>query len=69
MQLSNPVRWLEIIEKLISFEVTDIAECGPGQILTGINKKITSDANCVSLGTYSSMHAFSQLCKNGHEIV
>ena len=69
MQLSNPVRWLELIEKLISFGVTEIAECGPGQVLTGLNKKITAEANCTSLGIYSNMHKFSQLCKNGHVLI
>ena len=39
-QLCNPVRWSETIQKMAADGITDIVECGPGKILTGLNKRI-----------------------------
>lgn len=39
-QLYMPVRWVEIIQSLIKFNVKTIIECGPGKVLTGLNKRI-----------------------------
>lgn len=40
-QLSHPVRWVEIIQAFEHQGITMIIECGPGKILTGLNKRIT----------------------------
>ena len=46
VQLYEPVRWTETIEKLAREGVTTVVECGPGKVLTGlirrIDKSITS---------------------------
>ncbi|MDH5512771.1 MAG: malonyl CoA-acyl carrier protein transacylase, partial [Gammaproteobacteria bacterium] len=39
-QIESPVRWVETIEKMAAEGVTRIVECGPGKILTGLNKRI-----------------------------
>lgn len=39
-QLSKPVRWVETIQALMKEGVTQIIECGPGKVLTGLNKRI-----------------------------
>jgi len=39
-QLYNPVRWVETIQALSAAGVESIVECGPGKILTGLNKRI-----------------------------
>jgi [acyl-carrier-protein] S-malonyltransferase len=39
-QLYSPVRWVEIIEKFAQYQVTAIIECGPGKVLSGLNKRI-----------------------------
>jgi len=39
-QLYNPVRWVETIEKMVAEGVTSLFECGPGKVLTGLNKRI-----------------------------
>lgn len=41
-QLSSPVRWVETIQKMAQQGLTHIIECGPGKILTGLNKRISS---------------------------
>ncbi len=40
-QLFMPVRWVEIIQFLAHEGVQQVTECGPGKVLTGLNKRIT----------------------------
>lgn len=46
-QLCSPVRWTETIRAFAAAGVTHVAECGPGKVLTGLNKRI--DPNLQSL--------------------
>ena len=39
-QLFKPVRWSETVRTMISQGVNAIVECGPGKVLTGINRRI-----------------------------
>jgi [acyl-carrier-protein] S-malonyltransferase len=39
-QLYHPVRWVDTIEYFVQQGVNTIVECGPGQILTGLLKRI-----------------------------
>ena len=39
-QITAPVRWVEIIEKMAATGVEKLIECGPGKVLTGLNKRI-----------------------------
>ncbi|HTM63329.1 MAG TPA: ACP S-malonyltransferase [Gammaproteobacteria bacterium] len=39
-QLYMPVRWVETIQSFIKMNVNNIIECGPGKVLTGLNKRI-----------------------------
>ncbi len=39
-QLTSPVRWVETIQFLVLNGVEVIYECGPGKVLTGLNKRI-----------------------------
>ena len=44
-QLFMPVRWVEIIKKMSDnavLSIQSIIECGPGKILTGLNKRIVT---------------------------
>jgi [acyl-carrier-protein] S-malonyltransferase len=38
-QLCSPVRWVEIIRFMAAQGVTRVIECGPGGVLTGLNKR------------------------------
>jgi [acyl-carrier-protein] S-malonyltransferase len=39
-QLSSPVRWSDTVRALIASGVEEIIECGPGRVLTGLNRRI-----------------------------
>lgn len=39
-QLYQPVRWVEIIQQMAKHGVSHLVECGPGKVLTGLNKRI-----------------------------
>ncbi|MGH8498004.1 MAG: ACP S-malonyltransferase [Methylococcales bacterium] len=42
-QMYSPVRWVESIKYLYGQGVTKIVECGPGKVLSGLNKRIVRD--------------------------
>ena len=39
-QIESPVRWVETIQKMATDSVSQLIECGPGKVLTGLNKRI-----------------------------
>jgi [acyl-carrier-protein] S-malonyltransferase len=39
-QLYSPVRWAETVRRMVSTGVTHIVECGPGKVLTGLNRRV-----------------------------
>jgi [acyl-carrier-protein] S-malonyltransferase len=39
-QLVKPVRWTQTVQALIAGGVRAIVECGPGRVLTGLNRRI-----------------------------
>ena len=39
-QLYCPVRWTETVQLIVSEGVTELIECGPGKVLTGLAKRI-----------------------------
>jgi [acyl-carrier-protein] S-malonyltransferase len=39
-QLYRPVRWTDTIRTMIERGVTTIVECGPGKVLTSLNRRI-----------------------------
>ena len=48
-QLYKPVRWVESIELMHNKGVTTFVECGPGKVLTGLDKRIAKDAEHFAL--------------------
>lgn len=38
--LSNPVRWTDTLKVLTSGDAAQVIECGPGKVLTGLNRRI-----------------------------
>jgi len=48
-QLSNPVRWVETINNMAAEGVSTVVECGPGKVLTGLNKRINKQVPAAPL--------------------
>ncbi len=56
-QLYSPVRWVETVTKLTADGANIIIECGPGKVLTGLNKRIAKDAECLCIQDPESLAA------------
>lgn len=50
-QLYSPVRWVESMVRLSEQGVTDLVECGPGKVLSGLNKRCVKGINTHNLDT------------------
>lgn len=54
-QLYMPVRWVETIQSFINMNITTIIECGPGKVLTGLNKRIDKSLQLQSVCDLASI--------------
>lgn len=48
-QIFSPVRWVECVNTLVASGVTQTIECGPGKVLSGLNKRIHADLQTSSI--------------------
>jgi len=48
-QLYSPVPWTATVSGMVADGVTRIVECGPGRVLTGLNKRIAAEVECLAL--------------------
>ena len=48
-QLWRPVRWSDTILRLVADGVERFAECGPGKVLAGLNRRISRPSDTVAL--------------------
>lgn len=60
-QVSSPVRWDEVVQRLASAGVTAYVEVGPGTVLSGLVKKIARDATIVHVEKPDDMAAVEAL--------
>ena len=56
-QVSQPVRWLESVEFLISQGVQSLVEIGPGKVLSGLARQIDRSLRCVNVEDKASLCA------------
>jgi [acyl-carrier-protein] S-malonyltransferase len=56
-QVSQPVRWLESVEFLISQGVQSLIEIGPGKVLSGLARQIDRNLRCVNVEDEASLCA------------
>jgi [acyl-carrier-protein] S-malonyltransferase len=47
-QLASPVRWTQTVRALLALAPI-LIECGPGKVLTGLNRRIERSASCYAL--------------------
>jgi [acyl-carrier-protein] S-malonyltransferase len=57
-QVASPVRWVESVQKMISMGVRRFVEVGPGNVLTGLIKRIDSSVELVNVSDADSLEAF-----------
>ncbi len=62
-QLCHPVRWVETIQKIASHQISDIAECGPGKVLTGLAKRISAELKGAALVSENAIDEFEILLR------
>ncbi len=60
-QVVSPVRWVESVQKMISMGVRRFVEVGPGNVLTGLIKRIDSSVELVNVSDVESIEAFAQM--------
>jgi [acyl-carrier-protein] S-malonyltransferase len=58
-QLSSPVRWPQTLRALVATPLAQVIECGPGRVLTGLNRRIERrpDLTFLSLDDRDSIEA------------
>jgi [acyl-carrier-protein] S-malonyltransferase len=54
-QLYNPVRWVEIVKAMAAMGATQVVECGPGGVLTGVNRRAAPELKAVALKDAQSL--------------
>jgi [acyl-carrier-protein] S-malonyltransferase len=60
-QVSAPVRWKDVVERLASEHVTAYVEVGPGRVLSGLAKKIAPDARVLNVESPDQVTAVEAL--------
>jgi [acyl-carrier-protein] S-malonyltransferase len=48
-QAYAPVRWVECVQALAARNVSNLVECGPGKVLTGMTRRIAPDLQVLAL--------------------
>ena len=58
-QASQPVRWTATVTALVEAGTRVIVECGPGKVLTGLNRRISKqpDLQCMAIDDDESLQA------------
>jgi [acyl-carrier-protein] S-malonyltransferase len=57
-QVASPVRWVESVQKMVSMGVKRFVEVGPGNVLTGLIKRIDASVELVNVSDVASIEAF-----------
>jgi [acyl-carrier-protein] S-malonyltransferase len=54
-QLFSPVRWVETVQRFSAEGIQLVAECGPGKVLAGLNKRIVDGLPGVALADVAAL--------------
>ena len=58
-QVESPVRWVESVQKMISMGVRRFVEVGPGNVLTGLIKRIDPSVELANVSDVESIERFA----------
>ncbi|WP_406667719.1 ACP S-malonyltransferase [Gallaecimonas sp. GXIMD1310] len=59
-QLYSPVRWTETVQALATSGISNVFECGPGKVLTGLAKRIDKELSAAALGSSDDVRNAAQ---------
>lgn len=54
-QIYSAVKWVDCIETMVAAGITTTVECGPGKVLSGLNKRINKSLNCFNIESPESL--------------
>lgn len=57
-QVDAPVRWVELVQRMVADGFDTFVEVGPGSVLSGLVKRIARDARTVQAGTAEQVAAY-----------
>ena len=56
-QIYSAVKWVECVETMVSAGINTTIECGPGKVLSGLNKRINKSLNGLNIESPASLAA------------
>jgi [acyl-carrier-protein] S-malonyltransferase len=56
-QISAPVRWEDVMRRLLADGATTFVEVGPGNVLSGLGKKVSRDVTFLTMGSPDDLAA------------
>jgi [acyl-carrier-protein] S-malonyltransferase len=62
-QVASPVRWVESVQKMIAMGVRHFVEVGPGNVLTGLIRRIDASVQLTNISDVPSIEAFLEKSK------
>lgn len=60
VQLTAPVRWSEVVQRIAGEGVRDFVELGPGKVLTGMLRRIDPELTGIEIGGPGDVHRFQE---------
>ena len=57
-QVASPVRWVESVQKMVAMGVKRVVEVGPGNVLTGLIKRIDPSVELFNVSDVPTLEAF-----------
>ncbi len=64
-QLVSPVRWRQTVQNMADAGVTTLIELGPGNVLTGLAKRIVPDVRALSISTPDDVDRLVEVLNGG----
>jgi [acyl-carrier-protein] S-malonyltransferase len=60
-QVTSPVRWVEAVQRMIAMGVRHFVEVGPGNVLTGLIKRIDPSVELTNVSDVASIEKFASM--------
>jgi len=69
-QLYKPVRWADTVRAMLASGVTTVVECGPGKVLTALNRRIERrpDLSMLAVDDPESLAAALAVCREKNHV-